>query len=103
MIFLVLVQLLGASYSSFHEEGHKIQLGTTEEREGRSLLNSFPFTEADPRPAKQYNDESLVDFNSVADASASGQRCIDKVRIEGRNTEKNIIHSSDYRGGGDRI
>ena len=47
------------------------------EREGRSLVNSFPFTEA--RPAKQVQEEPEVNFRSVAAASAGGQRCIDKV------------------------
>jgi len=51
------------------------------EREGRSLVNSFPFTEA--RPAKQFDDEGPgVNFNSVAAASASGQKCIDKIITE---------------------
>ena len=47
------------------------------EREGRSLVNSFPFTEA--RPAKQVQEGPEVNFKSVAAASAGGQRCIDKV------------------------
>ena len=49
----------------------------TREREGRSLVNSFPFTEA--RPVKQSQDQPEVNFKSVAAASASGQKCIDKV------------------------
>ena len=50
------------------------QLGTA------SLVNSFPFTDsARPRDTKQSNDAALVDFNSVAAASAAGKRCIDKV------------------------
>ena len=79
MLLLLTAQLLSVSCSSQHEEGHqqgaaRAVLGV---RDGRSFVNSFPFTEA--RPAKQYDDGPVVDFNSVADASASGQRCIDKV------------------------
>ena len=70
------VQLLSASCSSEDGEGHHQGAAATQ-RDGRSLVNSFPFTEA--RPAKQYDDGPAVDFNSVADASAGGQRCIDKV------------------------
>ena len=85
MLLLLVAQLLSVSCSSLHEEGHQeaVAAGGVEGRDGRSLVNSFPFTEA--RPAKQYDDGPAVDFNSVADASASGQRCIDKVL-----TTKNI-------------
>ena len=78
MLLLLVAQLLSVSCSSLHEEGHQQgAAGGAERRDGRSLVNSFPFTEA--RPAKQYDDGPAVDFNSVADANASGQRCIDKV------------------------
>ena len=69
-------QLLIVSCISYGVLGQ--QLGAEVARDGRSLLNSFPFTEA--RPAKQYDDGPSVDFNSVADASATGQKCIEKVR-----------------------
>ena len=59
-----------------HSDCHQ-GAAVTREREGRSLVNSFPFTEA--RPAKQSQEEPEVNFRSVAAASASGQRCIDKV------------------------
>ena len=59
-------------------------------------MNSFPFTEA--RPAKQYEDDGPdVDFNSVADASAGGRRCIDKV-INETEYFQNVIHTySGYK------
>ena len=61
-------------------------------REPRSLLNTFPFNAADLElPARHAADphlaarqgadtDNLVDFASVAEASAAGRRCIDKVR-----------------------
>ena len=76
VLLLLSAQLVSVSCSSLHEEGHH-QGAAAAQRGGRSLVNSFPFTEA--RPAKQYDDGPAVDFNSVADASAGGQRCIDKV------------------------
>ena len=77
-MLLLSAQLVSVSCSSLHEEGHhQGAAAAANQREGRSLVNSFPFTKA--RPAKQYDDGPDVDFNSVAKASASGQRCIDKV------------------------
>ena len=76
VLLLLSAQLVSVSCSSLYEEGHH-QGAAASQRGGRSLVNSFPFTEA--RPAKQYDDGPAVDFNSVADASAGGQRCIDKV------------------------
>ena len=75
-LFLLSAQLLAVSCSSSHELGHH-QGAAASQRVGRSLINSFPFTEA--RPAKQYEEGPAVDFKSVADASASGQKCIEKV------------------------
>ena len=75
---LLSAQLVSVSCSAYEEGHHQGAAGAAGgEREGRSLVNSFPFTEA--RPAKQYEEEQAVDFKSVADASASGQRCIEKV------------------------
>jgi len=55
-----------------------------ERREERSLLNTFPFNAAAvdlPVPARQGADQDpLVDFAAVAEASAAGRRCIDKVK-----------------------
>ena len=71
MLLLCVAQLL-----IVHSDCHQ-GAPVTREREGRSLVNSFPFTEA--RPVKQSQDQPEVNFKSVAAASASGQRCIDKV------------------------
>ena len=95
MLLLLLSQLLSVSYSALSEEGHQQgEAGAAGGRDGRSLVNSFPFTEA--RPAKQYDDGPAVDFNSVADASTSGQRCIDKVwtikRISCNESSKCLDH-----------
>merc|ERR1711936_180623 len=93
VVQLLSALLLCVSYS--YEEGHyqyerdlAVQL-----REGRSLVNSFPFTEA--RPTKQYDDGPAVDFNSVADASAAGQKCIDKI-IEEEETEYDEVYECNH-------
>jgi hypothetical protein len=53
-------------------------------REERSLLNTFPFNAGEvelPAAARQGADPAaLVDFAAVAEASAAGRRCIDKVQ-----------------------
>ena len=91
---------MSVSCSSLHGEGHHqgaaaAAAAAAGQREGRSLVNSFPFTEA--RPAKQYDDGPDVDFNSVAKASASGQRCIDKV-IDITDHFQNLIRTfSGYK------
>jgi hypothetical protein len=51
-------------------------------RDQRSLLNTFPFNAADvqlPVARQGSAPDNLVDFASVAEASAAGKRCIDKV------------------------
>ena len=50
-----------------------------------------------------YDDGPSVDFNSVADASAGGQRCIDKVIkfVKDFSIKSSLI--PDHNGGGDRV
>ena len=95
MLLLLLSQLLSVSYSALSEEGHQQgEAGAAGGRDGRSLVNSFPFTEA--RPAKQYDDGPAVDFNSVADATASGLRCIDKVLTIGKLSVADWVSSQCF-------
>jgi hypothetical protein len=69
-------------------------------RAHRSLVNTFPFTlteELEPNTfARQLDDSSgSIDFNSVAAASASGQRCIDKIVME-EETEYDDVYECNH-------
>ena len=73
---------------------------TGDSRQERSLLNTFPFTEAklesSPREVKQRDDVG-VDFNSVA---ASPERCIDKIEMQEETEYDEVVtcdHSYDKR------
>ena len=72
-----------ASSSSEDVQGHQHQ-GAYGGREPRSLVNTFPIQE--PRPGRQADNGTAVDFKSVAEANEKGQRCIDKV------TKSSFIH-----------
>merc|ERR1712106_758039 len=91
-LFLLSAQLLAVSCSSSHELGQH-QGAAASQREGRSLINSFPFTEA--RPAKQSEEGPTVDFKSVADASASGQKYIEKIVTE-EETEYDEVYECSH-------
>ena len=66
-----------ASSSAGDGQGHQHQGAAYGRNEPRSLVNTFPFQE--PRPGRQADDGTALDFNSVAEANEKGQRCIDKV------------------------
>ena len=87
-----------------NKESELQQLGavifTGDRRQERSLLNTFPFTEAEldssPREVKQKEDVG-VDFNSVA---ASPERCIDKIEMIEETEYDEVVtcdHSYDKR------
>ena len=67
---LMIVSCSGVQESEFQHLGAVIiDPAVTQQRQERSLLNTFPFTEAElvspPREVRQ-RDEVSVDFNSVA-------------------------------------
>merc|ERR1719433_2235805 len=70
------------SCASCSPESEWQHLGAVISRQQRSLVNTFPFTQVETsRAARQGENEVRVDFNSVARASSSGQRCLDKIEM----------------------
>merc|ERR1719187_751147 len=79
---------------------------TEQEREERSLVNTFPFNGIDGElPARDFrqgldNSKSSVPFSDVASSYAGGKRCIDKVFMEEVtewDTEYTCQHSYNRR------
>ena len=95
---MISAQLMTASCSKESEWQH---LGAVVTRQERSLLNTFPFTQVDTkRTSKQGQQEVSVDFNSVARASSTGKKCIDKVEMVQETEYDEVVtcdHSYDKR------
>ena len=97
---MISAQLMTASCSPESEWQHLGAVVTRQERQERSLVNTFPFTQVDNRASKQGEQEVSVDFNSVARASSSGKRCIDKVEMVQETEYHEVVtcdHSYDRR------
>ena len=97
-MILISAQLMTASCSPESEWQH---LGAVISRQQRSLVNTFPFTQVETsRAARQGENEVRVDFNSVARASSSGQRCLDKIEMVEETEYDEVVtcdHSYDQR------
>ena len=95
---MISAQLMTASCSPESEWQH---LGAVVTRQERSLVNTFPFTQVETsRAARQGENEVAVDFNSVARASSSGQRCLDKIEMVEETEYDEVVtcdHSYDRR------
>ena len=92
-MILISAQLMTASCSPESEWQH---LGAVISRQQRSLVNTFPFTQVETsRDSRQGENDVRVDFNSVARASSSGQRCLDKIEMV-EETEYDEVVTCDH-------